>query len=1141
MKFFFDTRMKNVFFIFILCLLSDFYIPGSDPSSVMTSGEWYKIAIEQDGIYRISYSELVSLGISDPANVRIYGLGGAMLPEKPVHLLNNDLKEIPIWIQSKNDGSFQNGDYILFYAQGPVVWKYNHEKQDYEHSLHLWDNKSYYFITSKAGGKRISFDSPAQTPITNHVNSFDEHLYDEKELINLLRSGRYWYGEDFRSSDFDTERTHRFLFSVPDIDMETPARLNISFMALSDMSSPPAQLFIKCNNIQIANQDLPPTPSGQTAIAFPFDTEKFNPTSEKLTLELTVKKNGIKYAGGWLDYIRLMARRKLNMPSSSSLFFRDSQSVGEGNISQFQITACNTNTQVWDISDMHNVRLMLTSLSGNVLSFSAHTDSLREFVAFDATSGLKPIFPEKNKRTENQNLHGISNVEMIIITHPDFMNAAQDLAALHRDRDAMAVETVTAEQVYNEFSSGMQDPAAIRNFMKYLYEKPSSVKLKYLLLMGAGSYDNKSNLIKTGNTNRIVTYQSENSWHNTDSFVSDDYFGILGDDEDIITGKLNIGVGRIPALTAQQAADAVVKIRRYMDSQCTGDWQNYIGLLADDGDANTHAIQSETLAEEINTNHSQYNVEKMYLEAFPRVTTADGHRYPEVEKRLNNLINNGCLLVNFIGHGNASGLSAKRVVTSTNIAQWKNRLYPVFVAATCEFGRYDNGSSVTAGENMLLSPNSGSIATLTSTRLVYSEKNFEFNRNFIHELLTYQADEENRLGDALRRAKNATSSSVHNINKMCFTLLGDPALKPVIPLDSVKTVSINNKLVIEPLDTLKANSSVTVKGCITGADGQILNSFNGVVHFSLFDKARKDSTRNYSGEATPMIFSTQTSTLFKGKATVKNGEFELSFMMPRDINYQYGFGKITYYAISDQGKAAAGAFRKIMVGGSVEGSLLTEGPKIRLFMNDTLFRDGGITDQNPKLIAFLHDKTGINSSDEGIGHQITARLSNDPSKIFFLNRFYEADLGAHHKGTVNYRFTNLPAGVYELLFTAWNLENVSSQDKIRFRVIPSTMLHIDKLYNYPNPFSENTRIYFEFNMPDTELQAELQIYDLSGRLLYSAQQSFFSEGYTSGEFEWNGYDANGNRMLAGIYPYRIILRTAWGQMVWQTGRMAVEN
>ena len=529
----------------------------------------------------------------------------------------------------------------------------------------------------------------------------------------------------------------------------------------------------------------------------------------------------------------------------------------------------------------------------------------------------------------------------------------------------------------------------------------------------------------------------------------------------------------------------------------------------------------------------------MYLDAFPRVATVDGHRYPDVEQQLNNLLNSGCLLVNFIGHGNPSGLTAERVVNSTSIGLWRNKLYPLFVAATCEFGRYDQDMNVSAGESMMLSPNGGSIATLASTRLVYSSLNFEFNRNFFHELFTSSAMVDNhRLGDVLRRAKNASGSSV---NKLCFALLGDPALRLNIPADSVQTLSINGKSISEPLDTLKANSRVTVKGNITDADSQPLAGFNGVLHFSLFDKERENTTLSNDGSADLLTFYTQTSTLFKGKTTVTNGEFELSFVIPRDINYGYGFGKFTYYACSDDGRIAAGAFGKITVGGSVSDGGNAKGPEIRLYMNDTYFRDGGITDQNPKLIAFLKDENGINTSDEGIGHQITARLSLDPSTTYILNRYYEADLNNHNQGTVNYRFTNLPAGDYKLWFTAWNLENISSQDSITFRVIPSPKLHIDKLYNYPNPFTDHTRIYFEFNMPDTELQAELQVFDLSGRLLRSMKQSLISAGFTSGEFGWDGRDANGNLMLPGIYPYRIILRTELGQTVRQSSKLVLSR
>jgi hypothetical protein len=963
------------------------------------------------------------------------------------------------------------------------------------------------------------------TAVTHTVTSFDERQFHENELINLQRSGRQWYGEYF-----DNVLTFNFPFTVPDVET---AWFNISFMAQT--SSDLAQLTVRSSGQQIANESLPVNRTNHVATAIAFDTAPFNPSSNNFSVELTLNRNGVRGATGYLDYIRMFARRRLIF-RSSQLFFRDTQSVGDGNTATFQIIGGNHNMHVWDITDIHNVKRMNTSISNGVMTFSAATDNLREFVAFDVALNqlLRPNFP-RNSRINNQNLRGIENVDMIIVTHPDFLAAARDLAALHRERDGMFVEVVTAEQVYNEFSSGMQDPTAIRNFMKHVYEKPSDVKLKYLLLMGVGTFDNRS---LQNNGNFIVTYQSVNSWHRTDSYVSDDYFGILGNGETPESGKLAIGVGRLPVLTAEQAQDAVNKTRHYMDAAQSADWQSFIGLLADDGDGSLHAMQTEMIAEYIDENHPQYTVEKMYSDAFPRVATVDGHRYPAVERQLNNLLNSGCLLVNYIGHGNTSGLAVERIVNITAIEQWRNRLYPIFVAATCQFGRYDD-VSVSGGEAMLLSPHGGSIAVLAGTRLVYSSLNFDLNWHFIRELLSYSTTDNHRLGDIMRRAKNA---SISGANKLNFALLGNPALKPAIPAANVQTVSINGIRIGEPLDTLKANSHATVNGIITDANGNKLDNFNGVVHFTLFDKPLERKTLNNSGNSAPITYLTQTSTLHKGKASVQNGEFELSFFMPRNINYQYGFGKITYFASSDDGKTlAAGAFREITVGGSTLGTCDAEGPQIRLFMNDTFFRDGGITDQNPLLIARLQSATGINTSNEGIGHQITATLSSDPSKHYILNRYYEADLNSHSSGVVQYRFTNLPVGNYELLFTAWDLENNRSQESIRFRVTQSTQLQISNLHNYPNPFTDNTRIYFEFNMPDAEIEVELQIYDLSGRLLRSARQSLISEGFTSGQFEWNGRDTGGNRLNAGIYPYRIILRTEKGQITQQVSKMVIED
>jgi hypothetical protein len=1118
--------LKNVFWGVLLCFVTFLNLYGENNSgSVLSSGEWYKIHITRDGIYQITYAELRNLGLSNPADVRIYGSEGAMLPETVDARFSDDLKEVPILMVTKNNGVFTDGDYILFYGQGPVVWKYNHDQQAFEHELHLWDNQSCYFITSQPGGKRIRKEESSSLPANYQVTSFDEHLFHEQELNNVINSGRFWYGEYFRSP-----LNHYFSFSVPDIDLNQPVSVNIDFLARSSSRS---YLEVRHNNQQITNQALP-VYGQEYAVASSF-TASLQPASGQVSIELILNQNGNSLAEGWLNFLRLHVRRKLNL-SQPPLFFRDIRSVEENRVSEFSITGSNSNTVVWDVTDMHDIREMNTSLSGNTLSFVTATGHLREFVAFNLTDGLmKPSFSGQN-HIENQNLHAI-DADMVIVSHPDFISASEELANLHRENDGLSVHVATTEQVYHEFSSGKQDPAAIRNFMKTVYEK--SGKLKYLLLMGDGSFDNKSNQIKNGratsNTNYVVTYQSVESAHTIRSYVSDDYFGILGDGEDILGGSLKIGIGRLPVQTSEEAQDAVNKIRKYMEHEISSDWPNIMGLLADDDDGNIHMSQSDSIAVYVTDYEPQYTIEKLYFDAFQQIPTADGHRYPEVTERLESLLNKSCFLINYIGHGNATGLSEERVVNSTSIDQWKNKIYPLFVVATCEFGRYDD-QRTTAGEKLILNPNGGGIALLTSTRLVYSSQNFQFNKSFFRALFSEPFDENPyRLGDLIRLSKNASGTS---INKLCFTLLGDPALKLPVPSNNIRTVSINGKAVDEPLDTLKANNKITIKAEVINKNGQRLDSFNGIVHISLFDKPREKYTLNNDGNTQPMKFETQTSLLYKGKATVRYGEFEASFIIPRDINYQFGHGKISYFAYSES-DIASGAFNQITIGGSGDPIDDTSGPEIRLFMNDTLFRNGGITDQNPVLIALLKDESGINTSGEGIGHDITAVLSHDPSKIYTLNPYYEAELDDYRKGMVVYHFSDLPVGEYELIFNAWDVVNNASQASIRFRVTRSGVLHISNLYNYPNPFSDFTYIYFEHNFPEEAVEVEMQVFDINGKRLSTTKQSLFSEGYTSGQLRWNGYDANGNRMNSGIYPYRIILRTKTGQEVLKSSKIVL--
>ena len=540
-----------------------------------------------------------------------------------------------------------------------------------------------------------------------------------------------------------------------------------------------------------------------------------------------------------------------------------------------------------------------------------------------------------------------------------------------------------------------------------LYDRASSENEipRYLLLFGDGSYDNKSNDIN--NTNFILTYQSENSINPAYSFVTDDFFGLLDDNEGGATGLLDVGIGRFPVKSVEEAQSMIDKVLNYTNVNTMGDWRNSLCFIADDEDNNIHMKNANALTTLIDTTYPEYIIEKIFLDAYPQISTPNGERYPEVNTAINNKINKGTLIINYIGHGNELKLAHENILGINDIASWENMdKLPLFITATCEFSRFDdigrNSSGeitqpTSAGEHILLNQNGGGIALLSTTRLVYSDLNFILNQNFYK--YVFQRDKNYRLGDVLRLTKIISGAS-HN--KRNFTLLGDPALQLAYPKNIIITDSINGKNISVNIDTLKALSQVKISGYIEASNGIRLNDFNGTISPVVFDKVTTLST--LSNDGTPkMNFDVQNNILYKGKASVTNGNFSFTFIIPKDISYNLGFGKISYYAHNNN-YDAHGYCKNILIGGSAD-SLITDnrGPSINLYMNNKNFVFGGITDENPILLAFVKDGYGINTVGSGIGHDITAILDNNPSNLIVLNDYYESDINSYRSGKIEYQ------------------------------------------------------------------------------------------------------------------------------------------
>jgi len=737
---------------------------------------------------------------------------------------------------------------------------------------------------------------------------------------------------------------------------------------------------------------------------------------------------------------------------------------------------------------------------------------------------------------------------MIIVTYPLFMPYAKKLAELHLADDGLTSLIVTPEQVYNEFSGGVPDAAALRNFIRMIRERgmQSGQQTRYLLLFGDGSYENKTP--PPGNSSFIPTWQSVNSTTGVLSFTSDDFYGLLDDGEGEADGFLDMGIGRLPAYDTASAGIMVRKISSYLQGSNQGSWRNILCLVADDEDSNLHMFDAEGLAEAATTAAPPLTVEKIYLDAYRQMTSVSGDSYPDASRAVDDRMAAGCLIMNYVGHGNESGLAHERVIRTGNINSWKNsRMLPLFITATCEFSRFDDveinraSSSITArnsaGEMVLLNPDGGGIALMSTTRVVYSAPNYTLNRAIYD--YAFRTDAEGRsmrLGDIIRQAK---VSSGTGMNKRNFLLLGDPALRLAWPsTGKVVTDSINGIHVSMPFDTLKALSLMTVSGHLEDAAGNLMTGFNGTVEPAVFDKPGHVSTLANDG-GSPITFPVDGNVLFRGKTNVTGGRFSFSFIVPLDINYSYGSGSVKYYAYNGA-TDLNGSFTGISVGGfSDAASDDTEGPQIRLFMNDTLFNDGGVTDASPVLLALLSDRSGINATGTGIGHDIIAWLDDDMSEAVVLNSLFRADVGRHISGSLAYPLLVTGQGKHTVSLRAWDNLNNPTVATLRFAVETGGTFRLTDLLAFPNPVTDGTKFTAGHNRPGTEIDLTITIFSSDGRAMKVLRNKSSGAGYALPDIPWDGCDENGGRVARGLYLWRAEAVTADGEKTSATGRFII--
>ncbi|MCX6305877.1 MAG: type IX secretion system sortase PorU [Bacteroidetes bacterium] len=1107
------------------------------PNSVLASGAWFKLAVNANGIYKLSYEDLKKAGIEvagiNPHNLRIYGNGGGMLPEANSAARIDDLMENTIFVSGENDGSFDPGDYLLFYGQRPDKWDYNKTDKLFHNRKNVYSDRMYYFLNfDKGPGKRITAEPSTTKAPTFFATKFEDYGSYEKDDINLIKSGREWW--DKQNFDITTVRDYSFTF--PNLDVNSPVSVKAFVAARSITGNTSFVVSAQGKTLMTLDVDRIIEGFENVFANVKASTATFLSNNSTIDLKMTYLKSSSSSVG-YLNYIEVNAMRSLAM-YGSQMSFRSAAGTGANGVTEFTMNGNGQDVQIWDVTKGNYIRKVESTRNGGNYVFRVETDTLREFLAFDGASFYAPEFIG---RVENQDLHGTATADYLIVSNPSFLSEAERLAQFHRANSGMSVFITTPDKIYNEFSSGAQDITAIRDFVKMMYDKAESGKgPKFLLLFGDASYDYKNRTQK--NTNYVPAYESPESLSPISSFVTDDYFGMLDAGEgQSVEGSLDIGIGRFPVDSPEQAQEAVDKVIHYCspDLSVKNDWRNVVTFVGDDQNegGNLFVDYSEDLAGIIDGSYKKYNVDKIYSDAYTMISTPGGARYPDVNVAINKRVEKGSLIMNYIGHGGEVGWAHERILEVADIQNWRNfDNMPVFVTATCEFSRFDDPERVSAGEWVFLNSRGGGVALFTTSRLTFAGTNQSLLINFYNSVFKKFSGSYLKMGDLLRVAKTdmGNTSNVH-----AFVLLGDPAMQMAYPSLDVATTSINSHMPSAVPDTLKALSEVTITGEIRDLSGEKAVNFSGTIFPTVFDKTSENWTKANTGEYPPVQFFLRKNPVYKGQVEVINGSFSFSFIVPKDIALKYGVGKISYYARSAE-TDANGYDNHIQVGGYNNEALPdNEGPQLALYMNDRSFRSGGVTSQNPVLLVDVTDTSGVNAVGNGIGHDITAVLDNKSTTPMILNDYYVSDLNTFKSGEIDYPLSSLSDGPHQIVVKVWDVHNNSTDASIDFVVVSSAQFALEHLMNYPNPMKDHTTFAWETNQADQAVDVEIKIFTLNGRPVKTLKQTIYPQGYHTSTLEWDGTQDDGNKISAGMYVFAVQLNTQGGPSAKQTSKLVV--
>ncbi|POR25335.1 peptidase C25 [Flavobacterium columnare] len=1103
------------------------YNIGGLQNSVLRNGVWKKFFIEKSGVYKITKAFLSSLGVNvnvDPRTLKIYGNGGKMIPLLNAENSTLDLQENAIQVVGEEDGVFDESDYVLFYGLGMDKWS----EENMTHN-NLYADKSYYYITSGGDrGKRIEEKVQPVGSVHLNFNEYDFYAYHEVDKNNVGEFGRRWFGEELH-----LKPNYTFDFLVPNIVLGAEVIVRFSSVSTSIKSS---SINVSINGISDKKVEFQGvldlnTVKGEESVFVSRYNER---TSNTISVALSYNNNGIPSAKSYLDFLTIAAKSSL-MGYGKQFPFRINRIENNSLVGQYNFKNIGEVRQIWDVTSYEAISKISKGSEVDFSFLGFVDDKVHEYVLVEPNDYYYPKSDE-NSNVFNQDLKGtifldennqIKPLDYLIVTPRILKSQADRLADFHRNYSKLNVKVVLLDDIYNEFSTGKQDIGAIRNLVRYVYETaPGGKKISYLCLFGDASFDYKDRV--KNNTNLVPNLQSLGSLALSDSFVSDEFFGMMDLFEGRMTGieGCDIAVGRILAKDILQAQQMVDKIIQYHDKKSIGKWRNNLVFLSDDVDKTSDSslqVNLNNMADAILANRPSFNARKIFTDAYEQVITSGGQKYPKAKEEFLNSFSQGTLAMVYIGHGGESGLASERLFELADVKALVNPYkFPLFMTVTCEFTRYDNPLKDTGGEVAFQNPYGGPIALISTSRLIYQVVGERYNLLIAPYLFGYSDRGKVSIAEAVRLAKK----DALDLGNHVISFIGDPAMKLAIPDPKVVITHINDEPIAGYTGSLSALSKVKISGEIQDDKDQTQNDFGGELFVSIFDKFIDKTTLANDGVLPKLSFKSMGETIFRGNANVKEGKFEFNFVVPKDIAIPVGMGKVSFYAAENTGlKDKTGYDLRVKVGG-VNSNAVQDNipPKMQLYINDKTFVAGGIVNQKPILVVELQDENGINTAG-GIGHDIVAYLDGDETKPIILNDFYNSVKDDYTRGIVNYQFSKLSPGVHTLTVKAWDVYNNMVSSELKFVVIDDSELELTNVLNYPNPFVNYTEFWFTHNKPFEPLEVQVQIMTITGRIVWTKNQTVSTTGFLSRDLAWDGKDDFGDKIGKGVYLYRLSVRS----------------